>query len=156
MFVISARVLGDELLFNVINDFEESMCSFLFCSYYKNIMRKSGPCTCFIWASCVEPLWYSLYIKVFVNWDPLCKIVFVFFTALKQVIEHHKRYLNLLLDLVNLLVLQIILPGKDFLIPIAMLVSLCQRNLLNTFWCCSVVWLSNLWFYTLSVDYFEH
>lgn len=117
-------------------------------------MRKCGPWICFIWDnSCVKPLWHPLYINVFVNWDPLCKIVFVFFADQKQVTEHDKRYLNLLLDLVNLLVLRIIMPGKDFLIPIAMpmLVSSCQRLLLNTFWCCSVVWLSNLWFYNLDL-----
>lgn len=56
-----------------------------------------------------------------------------FFTVQKLVTEHDHRHLNLLLDMVNLLVLMIIPPGKDFLICIAILLSLRHRNLLNAF-----------------------
>jgi len=63
----------------------------------------------------------------------------VFYTAQKQGTEPDKRYLSLLVDLVNLLVLQL---SKG-------LILLCCFHHFNDFCYCSMDWLSTILFYTL-------
>ena len=135
-------VLIDELVLVWLKILKD-LCAASCFSYSKNVMWENLALPfVLISGCCIRQLWHCPYMKVLcynVLWtgDPLWKLVF--YTARKQVTELDKRYLTLLLDLVNLLILQL---SKGFIL-------LCCFHHFIDFWHCSMDWLSILWFYTL-------